>query len=260
MLVFVGLGLYDERDVSVKGLEEIRRADYIFAEFYTSVLTGTSPERIQKFYGKDVEFLSRDKIESDTRIIDLAGNHRVVFLVPGDPMVATTHVSLALEAVRRGVEIKLIHGASIMSAVCGLTGLHSYKFGKSATVPYPQLGRIPTSPYRIIDENRKSNSHTLLYLDTAEGPMSINKAVEILLEMEKIEGGGVLEGVFAVGIARAGSEKPLVRCDYLERLQDHDFGDPMHVMVIPSEKLHFSEVEALRILAGAPPEIEGCLE
>ncbi len=260
MLVFVGLGLYDERDISVKGQEEIKKADYVFAEFYTSILTGTTPERIQKFHEKRIEVLSREEIENGKKVLDLAENHRVVLLVPGDPMVATTHVSLALEASERGIETRIIHGSSIMSAVCGLTGLHTYKFGKSATIPYPQMGKIPTSPYRIIKENMKSNSHTLLYLDTAEGPMSINKAVEILLKMERMEVGSILKGAFAVGIARAGSEKPEVKCDRVEKLSGYDFGEPMHVMVIPSPKLHFSEVEALKVLAGAPPEIEGCLE
>lgn len=260
MLVFVGMGLYDEKDISVKGLEEVRKADYVFAEFYTSSLTGTTLERIQEFMGKKIEVLSRDEVEDGSRILNLAENNRVVLLTPGDPMVATTHVSLALEAFKRSIETKIIHGASIVSAVCGLTGLHSYKFGRSATIPYPQLGKIPTSPYRIIEENFRVNAHTLLYLDTAEGPMSINKAVEILLEMERIEGRGVLKGVFALGIARAGSDKPEVKCDYLEKLILHDFGEPMHIMVIPSKKLHFSEVEALKILADAPSEIEEYVE
>jgi len=35
-LVFVGLGLYDEQDVSLKGLQELKAADAVFAEFYTA--------------------------------------------------------------------------------------------------------------------------------------------------------------------------------------------------------------------------------
>jgi diphthine synthase len=37
-LVFVGLGLYDESDVSLKGLQEIKQCDEVFAEFYTTKL------------------------------------------------------------------------------------------------------------------------------------------------------------------------------------------------------------------------------
>ncbi len=41
MLTFVGLGLYDERSVTVAGRDAIRDADRVFAEFYTSRLIGT---------------------------------------------------------------------------------------------------------------------------------------------------------------------------------------------------------------------------
>jgi diphthine synthase len=44
MLFFVGLGLYDEKDVSLKGLEAVRSADMVYAEFYTSRLMGASLE------------------------------------------------------------------------------------------------------------------------------------------------------------------------------------------------------------------------
>lgn len=38
MLYVIGLGLADERDVSTKGLEIIRRADRVYLESYTAVL------------------------------------------------------------------------------------------------------------------------------------------------------------------------------------------------------------------------------
>ena len=38
MLYLVGLGLADERDISVKGLEIVRRADRVYLEAYTAIL------------------------------------------------------------------------------------------------------------------------------------------------------------------------------------------------------------------------------
>jgi len=38
MLYIIGLGLADERDVSVKGLDIIRRAERVYLEAYTAVL------------------------------------------------------------------------------------------------------------------------------------------------------------------------------------------------------------------------------
>lgn len=38
MLYFVGLGLGDAKDITVKGLEIVKKADYVFLEAYTSIL------------------------------------------------------------------------------------------------------------------------------------------------------------------------------------------------------------------------------
>ena len=38
MFYIIGLGLADERDISVKGLEIVQRADRVYLEAYTAVL------------------------------------------------------------------------------------------------------------------------------------------------------------------------------------------------------------------------------
>ena len=38
MLYLVGLGLGDAKDITVKGLEIVKKADYVFLEAYTSIL------------------------------------------------------------------------------------------------------------------------------------------------------------------------------------------------------------------------------
>ena len=47
-LIFIGLGLNDEKDISLKGLEEIKNCNKIFAEFYTAKLVGTTIEKIEE--------------------------------------------------------------------------------------------------------------------------------------------------------------------------------------------------------------------
>ena len=54
MLFFIGLGLYDELDISVKGLEAVRKADKVYAEFYTSRLMGASVQDLERLYGKKI--------------------------------------------------------------------------------------------------------------------------------------------------------------------------------------------------------------
>jgi diphthine synthase len=58
-LVFVGLGLFDEMGISLRGIEEVREADYIFAEFYTSLMAGFSMENFKGIVGKRVAVVSR---------------------------------------------------------------------------------------------------------------------------------------------------------------------------------------------------------
>lgn len=260
MLTFIGLGLFDEHDVSLKGLEAIQEADRVYAEFYTSCLMGTTLVTMEEFYGKKVSLLSREDVEQRPEWLIEAKDNNVCFLTGGDTMVSTTHVDLRLRAKKLGIETRLIHGASIASAVSGLTGLQNYRFGKSASIPYPYESRrgarvISETPYDIIKQNIEMGLHTLVFLDidNKKGYMTVNNGLELLLEIEEKKGGKLMYSNIAVGIARAGSEKPVVKADYAERLKNFNFGKPLHILVIPG-KLHFLEAEALVELAGAPRE------
>ncbi len=260
MLTFIGLGLYDEKDITVKGLEAVKNADAVYVEFYTSNLIGTSLEKIEKFYEKKLIVLSREEVELEPAWLSRSINENVVFLSGGDAMVATTHIDLRLRARDMGVKTTIIHAPSISSAVSGLSGLSNYRFGKSTTIPFPYIRNdktiISEAPYDTIKMNKKNDLHTLVFLDIdrEKGFMDIKKAASLLLEMEGRKGEGLLVNTLGVGIARAGSPSPAVYSDYLERLKDHDFGGPLHILLIPAS-LHFMEAEALVKFCGAPPEI-----
>ena len=45
MLYFIGLGLGNEKDITVRGLEAVKSCDKIFLEHYTSVL-GVEPSKL----------------------------------------------------------------------------------------------------------------------------------------------------------------------------------------------------------------------
>jgi len=253
MLTFVGLGLYDEKDVTLKGLEAIRDADVVYAEFYTSPLGGKTVEKMEEVYAKRISVLERADIEENARggILKLAKSQKVVLLSGGDAMIATTHVDLRLRAIDMGIETGIIHAPSISSAVAGLCGLQNYKFGKSATVAPPYKGVISEMPYDTVMANKGRRLHTLLYLDIS---MSINEALRLLEAVEEKRKGEVLKKSVIVGIARAGSDKPVVKADYLNVLKNYEFGELPHVLVVPGD-LHFMEKEALIKVAQAPEGI-----
>lgn len=257
-LIFIGLGLYGCPDISLRGLEEVRKADYVFAEFYTSLMPGFKVEDFKRISKKDLTIVSRRDLEDEDGevILEKARDARVALLVPGDPLIATTHLALRVKAERMGVKTRVIHGASIMSAVIGLSGLQNYRFGKSVTIPFPENDAISRTPYLVIAENKSRNLHTLCFLDIrAEESryMTVNEALKILLKLERSNRRNVVSPKsLAVGIARAGSEDVVVKADSLGNLIKFNFGGPPHSLIIPAETLHFMEAEALMVLADAP--------
>ncbi len=248
MLTFVGLGLFDKEDISVKGLEAIRRADRVYLECYTSRLMGTSIPELEQFYHKPVKPLFREDVEQHPdELLREAETMDVVFLCAGDPMVSTTHADLRIRAAERGVGTAIIHAASISSAVCGLSGLQNYRFGKSCSLPFPQKNWFPTTPLDVIRANLAARLHTLVFLDIQNDRfMTVPEAVALL---EKMTGDGKGGIPVYVGIARAGSRDPVVIAGPADRLVNADFGPPLHILIVPAE-LHDMEREYLVRFAG----------
>ncbi len=251
-LIFIGIGLYNDRDISLRGLDLAKSCDMIYAEFYTSKLAEGSIQRLEKLIGKKIKILDRNKVEEGNLILDVSETKKVGFLTAGDPMSATTHVDLRLRAVEKGIKTIVVHGSSIFTAVPGLLGLQHYKFGRSTTLVSPEGSYFPMSPYNVIAENKKRGLHTLVLLDinSERGRyMTIREGLDLLMDMERRAGYGVIdENTLVCGVARAGSEDCILRAGPLKLLKYVDFGPPLHTIVIPGS-LHFMEEEALRKFA-----------
>jgi len=260
MLTFVGLGLYDERSVTLAGRDAIRRADRVFAETYTSRLVGADLDDVAAFHDVEIEQRSRAGVERDPDpILDAAADGDVVFVTAGDTMISTTHVDLRLRAENRGIDTRVVHGTTAQTAASSLTGLQNYRFGPATTLPfaYAHAGDgVPDSVLETIADNRERGLHTLVFLDIKVGDdtagaderdgdeyMTAARAAERLAPE--------LPDTLGVGIARAGAPEPFVRADRLGALADVDFGDPLHTLVVPGD-LHHVEADALATLADAP--------
>jgi len=164
---------------------------------------------------------------------------------------------LRIEAEKRGIKTRVVHGASVLSAVIGLSGLHNYKFGKSVTIPFPDETSLGT-PYRVISQNKKLGLHTLCLLDTNVEKrrfLSIPDALNGLLKVEIMrKDRTVTDEALVVGVARADSLDPTVKAGWIRDLLRYDFRGPPYSLVFPG-KLHFMEAEALTVLAGATGEL-----
>ena len=248
MLTFIGLGLYEKTDISEKGLACIRDADHIFLENYTSRLMGTSYEELVEYYKKPVHLLGRTDVElHPDELLKKARSEHVAFLCAGDPMVSTTHTDLRIRAAEKGIKTAIIHGASISSAVCGLSGLQNYRFGKSCSVPFPEKNWFPTTSIDVIAQNLSLRLHTLVYLDIRdERFMTVPEAIALLEQMAAEK--KICIPLY-IGVARAGSDDPVVRAGSAETLQSVDFGLPLHILIVPAE-LHDMERSYLEMFAG----------
>lgn len=103
-LYVIGLGLGDERDVTVKGAEAIKKCSKVFLESYTSILS-ISKERLEAAFGVPIQIAWRETVESEAHLIlEPAKTSDVAFLVVGDPFGATTHTDLLLRAQDEGIE------------------------------------------------------------------------------------------------------------------------------------------------------------
>jgi len=250
MLTLVGLGLFDEKDVTLRGIEAAKAADAVYIELYTNAWRGR--DALEKIVGRKIIELKREDLEQRAaKIINEAKTKDVVLFVSGDPLIATTHSMILNDAKKAGVETKIVHNASIVSAI-GETGLHVYKFGATATVPFPEKtgGKLPESVYDVLKSNQTSGLHTLLLLDiTPERCMIPEEAIRTLLDMEEKRGEKIFTSETRIVVfARAGAPDSKIFFGKVRELKGADFGEPPMVLIVPS-RLHFSEKNFLEEFA-----------
>jgi len=246
MLYFVGLGLVPT-DISYKALNILKKVKKIYFDSYTSL----SPEPLN-ILGEDVirkiKIVDRSILEGEKslEIIEEARNSDVAIMVIGDPFIATTHISLRIEAEKRGIKTKVVYAPSIYSTAISLSGLQVYKFGKSCTIVYLEERYKPVYPYIVLLENLARGLHTFFFLDFKKEEnkaMKVSEAIEILLDFDK-EYGVLSDPSLGIALARLGSTSEKIVVDSLENLRKENLGPPPHSLIIPGY-LHPIEKDAL---------------
>ena len=103
MFYLVGLGLFDEKDISLKGVEALEKVDKVYAEFFTSRLFGSNFEKIESIIGKEIIVLDRTQVEEESIFLKEAKDMDVALITGGDPLIATTHSDFLVECARKGI-------------------------------------------------------------------------------------------------------------------------------------------------------------
>ena len=137
----------------------------------------------------------QDMEEGAKELVGAASRKNIAILCGGDPLMATTHKILLIEASRQGVGARIIHSNSIITAAIGESGLDFYRFGKVCTIPRWSQSYKPVSFYETIYGNITNDAHTLVLLDydsKSESTISIKEALATLEEAEKAYKKGIV--------------------------------------------------------------------
>ncbi len=234
-LFMIGIGLNDEKDVSVKGLELIKSADVVYLESYTSTLN-VEVSKLEEFYGKKVILADRNMVENGVdKILEDASSQNVAFLVIGDVFSATTHTGMLMDAKEKGISVEIVHNTSILNVVAE-TGLFLYQFGKVTSIPFDYSN--VKAPVEVFNDNYEKGYHTLFLLDLNP---SENKFLESSEAAKYLIDNGVSGDLVCVGCARMGGKDQEIK---VSKLKDISLSKFPQCLIIPG-KMHFLEEEFL---------------
>ncbi len=186
MLYLVGLGIA-EGELSLNAIEALKNSEKIFLENYTTPVSEKYLLFLRSF-GKEITELKRSDLEENAKILLLsAKKEKIAILVPGDPLIATTHHLLLIIAKNFGIQVSILHSSSIFSAAIAESGLDIYKFGPTTTITNWSSNYKPVSFLDVIEKNIQMNLHTLVLFDivnNGERTLSVEEAIQIIIDSE----------------------------------------------------------------------------
>lgn len=215
MLFLIGLGLAT-KDISARALDEIKKADELMLETYTAFMPNDYLDFLEKQSGKKPILIERKDLEENVKqTVAMAKSKDVVILVPGDPLIATTHSIILNEAKKQGIRYEVIHAPSVFSIAIGESGLDVYKFGPTATLPFWFKNYKPTSFIDSIQKNLQNGQHTLVLLDIDQEngrPMRLSEALEIIKKAQAASGSEpITQDTNIIVMANLGREDKVIK-------------------------------------------------
>jgi len=232
-LFLIGTGV--AFDPTLAGIEALKSCQEAYIETYTNPIDPEKIKTLGALVGKRIILLDRSRLESPF-LVDKAKSADVCLLASGDPLTATTHVTLVIEARQKGIPVRIIHNSSIHSVAPARAGLQMYRFGKTASLVNPRPNYKPTSSLDVIRENLSRDLHTLVLLDTEPQPMEAKAALEMLSGFET-----------AVVLSRVGHAEEKVTYGKISELKTKELGRAPFTIIVPA-KLHPLEQEFLEAL------------
>jgi len=245
MLCLVGIGL-TPKHLTLEAIDTLKECKRVYIESYTSSYAEGTVSELELRLNKKISALKRKEVEEGIReLLIEAKKENIALVVFGNPLTATTHVQIILDAKKAGVKTKVVAGISVTNYLAK-TGLDEYRFGRTCTVVAPKENFSPESFYGVIEKNLNAGLHTLCLLEiTEEGKlMSIREAIEVLEGIQKKKKNKAIDRALLVALSAAGSSKEEIVAGKAEKLKKHKFnGMPQSLIVCG--KLNEKEREAI---------------
>lgn len=231
----IGIGL-NEKSISLEALEILRKCKKIYLENYT-VEFPYQIFKIEEIIKANIIPLTRIMVEGE-KFVEEAKQSDVALLVYGSPLTATTHFSLILKCREEKIPYKILHNASILDAVSN-SGLQLYKFGKIASMPKWDKNYKPNSFIKILQDNNKIGTHSLVLVDIglifSEALKQLVSTCKKKVKIDKI-----------IVCSKLGTEEERIIYNKANELDSAEIYPPF-CFILPGE-LHFVEDEALEQL------------
>lgn len=187
MLMLIGLGL-ELGDITSKGLSAIKDADKVLIERYTLPTSEDYISFLEEETGKEIEEIARKDLEDVVKnTLEFAKENKLAILVPGDPLVATTHHIVLETAAEMDIDYRVYHAPSVFTAAIGESGLDIYKFGPTTTIPFWSAKYKPVSFIDVIKKNHDNGQHTLVLLDVDPVAKRTMHAIDAIDLLEKAD-------------------------------------------------------------------------
>ncbi len=250
MLHLIGIGLTPHQ-LTLEALHTIQACSEVFLENYTSAYAEGDIHALEKIIARKIVLLPRRGVEDESRVLmEKAKNEAIALLVFGNPLTATTHISLLEACAKERVNYRVIPGISIFN-YRGMSGLDEYRFGRTTTFVFPQEGYEPLSTFDTIVQNQKMGLHTHCLFDLHPEQkrfMTIQEAVTFLEYAASARETNIARWV-GIGMSGMGGNAQHVRAGKLVELKKEKWETFPQSLIICGD-LTLYEKDALRALSG----------
>ncbi|MFH7903165.1 MAG: diphthine synthase [Candidatus Aenigmatarchaeota archaeon] len=182
MFILAGIG-QNKEEIPVGVVSEIKNADFVFLEYYTNIIDKETLDYLFNI-NKNITLVNRKFVEEELEKIIISNpKKKIILLVSGSPLFATTHAYFLKLCKEKNIDFKVINAASIFDEI-GKTGLFLYKFGKTVSIPFHEA----ESFFDDIIKNYKNGYHTLILLDLDPETgkyLSLRDAIEKIVSISK---------------------------------------------------------------------------